>query len=85
MVDDNNKDDFEQWHAGLNKLVHAETGQPVTLSDSMNAEVVLATPSEAQEIQSQAWLEQFDANKPHFEDKNGEPVTLTTKLSDLDM
>lgn len=84
MVDDNKQDDSEQWRAGLNKLVN-EKGQPILMSDSFDTKAVLATPSEVQEIQSQAWLEQFDASKPRFEDKNGEPVTMTTKLSDLDM
>ncbi len=82
---ENTMDDFETWHAGLNKLVK-EDGEPVTLSDSLNTKVVLATPEEAQGMQeSAAWLEKWDATKPRFEDKNGEPVTLNTPLSDLGM
>ena len=85
MSDNENKmDDFETWHAGLNKLVD-EKGQPILMSDAFDTKAVLATPQEVQDLQSKAWLEKWDATKPRFEDENGEAVTLNTPLNAPDV
>lgn len=54
-------------------------GQAVGLDTNL-ANIDLRTP---QQRESDAWLDRVHDNMPRFEDKNGNPVTLRTKLSDL--
>ncbi len=81
---------FEKWHAGLNKIVSPTTGEPITMDMPIYTPAVLANPEEVAEIkrvhaENEAWLDKVTANSPKFLDKNGDPVTLDTDLSNLDL
>lgn len=60
---ENTMDDFEAWHAGLNKLVK-EDGQPVLMSDAFDTKAVLATPQEVEERQARALSREADPSRP---------------------
>ncbi len=88
MSDDNieagkigSDEEFDRWRAGLNKLVNAETGKPITMSDPLDTPInVLSAGEEFHAKSAPVTIEDALTNEK-IELTPSEPVIIEDRLT----